>query len=49
MTASTNYVTLNDMNTVGDWSVTNQSAVADADVTRNVDFFEDEVCHYLEV
>ncbi len=40
-TASTNYLSLQDANTHTDWSGTN-ATVAEGDVTRNVDYFEDE-------
>lgn len=40
-TATTNYVSLNDANTHTDWTGVN-ATVAEGDVTRNVDFFEDE-------
>ncbi|MBI2356687.1 hypothetical protein HYV12_01360 [Candidatus Dojkabacteria bacterium] len=42
VTQGTNYIDLNNMNTVGDWTVTNQSVVADGDATRNIDYSEDE-------
>ena len=39
--ASTNILSLNDMNTHTNWTGTN-ATVADGDITRNVDYFEDE-------
>ncbi len=41
-TVTTNYVDLNNMDTPSDWTATNLPTKTDGDITRNVDYYEDE-------